>query len=188
MHGAWLRLPGFLRPILTEEHGSLSASKGSFRIHRVEILEAEPGSGISPFDSLWEAGWEGRGFSAASSVLRPEPGEPSGQSSRPGGRGADKMLPLSFKTQAEGRRTEAPRPLHGAEEDPRPEARPGRRRRTSAGSRGGPRRWPTAGLGGWTAAGRAGRRLPSAPGGRASGPTVRNSGARGRRLRPGRQR
>uniref|UniRef100_A0A4W2C6F1 Translocon-associated protein subunit alpha n=1 Tax=Bos indicus x Bos taurus TaxID=30522 RepID=A0A4W2C6F1_BOBOX len=73
-----------------------------------------------------------------------------------------------------GRRTEAPRPLHGAAGRPAPGG-PARPRAPRGTLRAAPRRWPAAGPGGaWTAAGRGlGGRLPSAPGGRASGPTVR---------------
>lgn len=145
------------------------------RIHRVEILEAEPGSGISPFDSLWEAGWE-EGASPGGRLRswRPEPKEELLGAVLRAGRPQADRLPLSFQTQAEG---DAParRPLHGAEEDPRPEARPGRE---PCGTPGGPRGAAPARLAGgragrcpdrcWEGLGGAG--LPSAPGGLGLGP------------------
>lgn len=118
----------------------------------------------------------GKGFLRG--VFGPETGAQRGTLGAvlgPGGRGADR-LPLSFQTQAEGDalrprgRCTAPRKTRARR--PGPAASPAG---PSAGSRGSPaalaggragrcpdRRWE--GLGG---------RLPSAPGGRASGPTVR---------------
>lgn len=133
----------------------------------------------------------GKGFLRG--VFGPETGAQRGALGAvlgPGGRGADR-LPLSFQTQAEG---DALRPrgrCTAPQEDPRPEARPGREPRGTLGGlagqpRGAGRRpgWEVPGppLGG------AGRPAPLRPRRTGLGPTVRTREPGPPPARPGHQR